>query len=132
MILGTKSVQELAALWQTDSRGLNPEVLNVGVEAKHLFIHPRHTAEGKNTVEFRLHEGCLEPEEVRHWVKFCCGLVAFATMVDANRLTQWIRECRGRELGGLDLLRAMRVSEQADWFEVKLQRMEAERVGESG
>ena len=46
----------------------------------------------KKTIEFRQHEATLDPEQVKHWIQTCVGLVEFAYKVDSSKLTTFLRE----------------------------------------
>lgn len=47
--------------------------------------------EAKRTIEFRQHEGTLDPEAVYHYVKTCVNFVEFAQEVSTPKLREWLR-----------------------------------------
>lgn len=50
----------------------------------------RGSAGSKRTVEFRQHEGTLDPQRVVSWAKFCVRIVTWAGEVDASELQKFL------------------------------------------
>jgi hypothetical protein len=59
-------------------------------EYKYQAYNIRHSQVGKKTIEFRGHEGCLDPDRIMNWVKCCIGLVHYARTADAVEFYKFI------------------------------------------
>ena len=70
IFVGEQSHESLAKLMCPEEVGRNAIV--------NFMYTARGPGEGAQTVEFRQHEGCLDANGIRWWVKFCAGLVLFA------------------------------------------------------
>lgn len=70
-IIETTTLDEIKRFMCPDSQ-LNRPAYNL----ENLF--PPFEEEVKRTIEFRQHEGTLEPECIEHWLRVCIGLVRYA------------------------------------------------------
>lgn len=69
--------------------GVNLEnLLEPYVDERRSFHHPDDL---KKTIEFRQHEGTLDPKAVYNWAKVCVNLVEFAQEVPTPKLQAWLR-----------------------------------------
>lgn len=60
---------------------------------KNLYDAPAGTLgepKSKRTVEFRQHEGTMDPERVVNWIRFCAGLLEFADTVKQETLRPFL------------------------------------------
>ncbi|QSZ34337.1 hypothetical protein DSL72_005928 [Monilinia vaccinii-corymbosi] len=79
LILGTSEVNEVV-----DMFGGYRNTIGVAYSIENLrqpFMSPM-----KRTIEFRQHQGCLDPETVMNWVSFVVELVAWAHKIDRQDL----------------------------------------------
>lgn len=129
-IMETDSIQELVELFRASTKSrssgegrLGFNVLNVQVYPFDMIFHANST---KKTIEFRLHEATVQAEEIKQWVCFCNNLVAFAAVVKTEKVHLWLRmhmDENEEPIGVGELLRALKMPEQAAWFEKKMERM---------
>ena len=69
----------------------------------------------KKTIEFRQHEGTLDPAAVEHWIKLCVGIVGFAHKVDLKILSSFLSlhiDDKLEEFGLVHLLKALGLAAQ--------------------
>lgn len=79
--------------------------------------------EVKRTIEFRQHEGTLDPEAVYHYVKACVNFVEFAQEVSTPKLREWLRrtiDMNVEEFPAVALLHAMKMPHSALYYERKI------------
>jgi hypothetical protein len=91
-------------------------------ERGRLFRNP------PRTIEFRQHEGTLEPERIRAWITTVVGIINFADTTDQDSLKQLFRKAEDDEWTVIDLFRSMHLGEQADYYQDKLNPVVAARL----
>jgi hypothetical protein len=92
-------------------------------------LRQRHD-ESKRTIEFRQHEGTLDPEAIYFWSKTCVNFVEFAQEVSTPKLRAWLRwtiDEKVENYPAVAVLYAMKIPTCALYYERKL----AERDGAS-
>jgi len=83
----------------------------------------------KKTMEFRHHEGCLDPDEIEHWVAVCVGILRFAGFVKTEKLFTWLEKCLQddtKPLSVIEVLEALKMPLAAYYWEKKIQERDAE------
>lgn len=101
--------------------------------ATKLAVHTESVIVNKKTVEFRLHEGCLQPEEAARWIDLCCALVIFGSVAKTENLTPWLRAHADnldddKNYPIRELLKDMKLDGLAPHFERKAAQMAIEMV----
>jgi hypothetical protein len=79
--------------------------------------------EVKRTIEFRQHEGTLDPEAVYHYVKTCVNFVEFAQEVSTPKLREWLRrtiDMKVEDFPAVAVLHAMKIPHSALYYERKI------------
>lgn len=127
MILAATSQQELFQFWGIAKKNTQ----KVGLKIDRL----QHSG-SEQTIEFRIHEGCLDPEEVKFWIHLCCGVVMFAATVQTEKLVPWLKaraagEGHGQRYPIGEVLRAMKLDDCGEYFDRKIERMALEPETES-
>lgn len=74
----------------------------------------------KKTVEFRLHEGTLDPEAITQWIRLCVGLVEFAEEVRPDNLRTWLETYIDTDYNVMQILEATKQPQAAEYYEKKL------------
>ncbi|MCJ1283247.1 hypothetical protein MMC26_002575 [Xylographa opegraphella] len=75
----------------------------------------------KMTIEFRQHEGSVDPERIINWVKFVTGLVSFSHAVStAQHLWLWMTYSRDQTYTVLDFMKAIGKDELVSYYRPKL------------
>jgi Putative amidoligase enzyme len=77
----------------------------------------------KKTIEFRQHEGTLDPEAVYNWAKVCVNIVEFAQEVPTPKLQAWLRwniNQKVEEYPAVAVLYALKIPRCALYYEKKL------------
>lgn len=74
----------------------------------------------KKTIEFRQHEGTLDPEAVTQWIRVSVRLVEFAEEVRPEILRVWLKEHIDTNYNVIQLLKATRQPLAAWYYEKKL------------
>ncbi|KAE9373685.1 hypothetical protein N431DRAFT_338312 [Stipitochalara longipes BDJ] len=100
---------------------------NMKYNALNLLYLCQGDLEAKRTVEFRQHEGTMDPERIVQWTKTVVGIVNFVHAEGQTSLVELLR--RGVEEGNwsvVELLRYMRLDEQAEFYSRRLYQVPAE------
>ncbi|KAF8857027.1 hypothetical protein BDZ45DRAFT_803626 [Acephala macrosclerotiorum] len=77
----------------------------------------------KRTIEIRIHESTMDPQDVENWVRLFVGVIQFADVVSVEKLEEWLREHINDERGDYDaiqLMYAMKLPQQAHFYLNKL------------
>ncbi|MCJ1399706.1 hypothetical protein MMC11_002908 [Xylographa trunciseda] len=75
----------------------------------------------KMTIEFRQHEGTVDPERIIYWVKFVTGLVNYShTVTSAQHAWLWMSYSRDQQYTVLDLMKAISKGELTSHYESRL------------
>jgi hypothetical protein len=125
-IYKTTSINQLIKLMSaSDGSGWKMGV-NLGnllepyVDERRSFHHPDDL---KKTIEFRQHEGTLDPKAVYNWAKVCVNLVEFAQEVPTPKLQAWLRwniNQKVEEYPAVAVLYALKIPQCALYYEKKL------------
>lgn len=77
----------------------------------------------KNTVEFRGHEGTMDPERITNWINVCVGLVEFADSVDPGEFNKflWSHVDDEKDFTVIDLLKAIGRPAEAQCYAKRFQ-----------
>lgn len=78
----------------------------------------------RRTIEFRGHEGTMDPDRILNWVNVCLGLVEFADTVDSDSLEKFLWSHIDDEeeaFDVIDLLRAIGRPAEADFYSKRFQ-----------
>jgi hypothetical protein len=122
-ILQAEDFKELYCLVGSDSRP-NYAVRNL--------IQPfRETV--KRTIEFREHEGTLDPERIEHWIRVCTGIVKYARDAPSEEVRKFCKEHvdKGLKKCGLGkVLAPLGVEDSKAFYEGRILRDEIEPKGE--
>ena len=93
-ILRAKTVNHIVDLMTSPfgvRLGYNIKNLSEGfVNDKGMFFDEAEVS--KKTIEFRQHEGTMNPKRIRDWVELCVGLVDFANVVHGSTLEIFCKE----------------------------------------
>ncbi len=86
-VMMTEPVNIPLLYYQVDPMGLRSHLGNHYDEMRYFGfnIHPALSGQIP-TVEFRFHEGTIEPEDIICWAEFCSGFVQLAQSVEASNL----------------------------------------------
>jgi hypothetical protein len=126
-IYNTKSISELILLMgfgygETGYKlGFNMSNLlesYVNDDGEHI-----HIKSPKKTIEFRHHEGTMDPVAIYHWTKVCVNFVEFAEEVWTSKLRVWLRCNIDRKVvdyPAVAVLCALKIPVQAMYYEKKL------------
>lgn len=73
------------------------------------------------TIEFRGHEGTMDPDRIINWINVCVGFVEFADTVDSNLLDQFLQTHVDdtdsyEDYNVIDLLRALGQPTAAEFY----------------
>lgn len=131
MIKETKTVSDIIGAEQNggllSKGGQNSLAYKFNNLSEGRSVTPK-TAESKRTIEFRQHEGSLDPEEIEQWVAVCVGIVHFADLVKSDKLFSFLKSCLTRQkLSTADVLEALKMPMAAYFWGKKIQK----RVQES-
>ncbi|RDW80705.1 hypothetical protein BP5796_05403 [Coleophoma crateriformis] len=77
----------------------------------------------KRTIEFRQHEGCIDPRAVEQWIRTCVGIVEFAAEVDEDAWFEQLLEYIEMDREDFSVVKALMVLGlplQARYYGLKL------------
>ncbi|KAH8789012.1 putative amidoligase enzyme-domain-containing protein [Hyaloscypha sp. PMI_1271] len=143
-LLKKNSLLELliAVRWPLYDKGMRYNALNLSLFLENQGnpfnnLHPR-------TIEFRQHEGTLEPERIVQWIKALVGIINFVDTADRDSLTRLFRKAKEEKwqkesypkdasmekqlepipaegsFTMIDLFRFIHLNEQADFYSSRL------------
>lgn len=125
-IYNTKSISELILLMgfgygETGYKlGFNMSDLlesYVNDDGEHI-----HIESPKKTIEFKHHEGTMDPVAIYHWTKVCVNFVEFAEEVRTSKLRVWLRcniDQKVADYPAVAVLCALKIPVQAMYYEKK-------------
>ncbi|KAI1458697.1 putative amidoligase enzyme-domain-containing protein [Annulohypoxylon moriforme] len=119
----TKSIQELAFMMD------DPD--NIGYYRGSVsfarFLPEEGVGGNTQTIEFRQMAGCLDPDQIIHWVKVCVALVDFARLADAERYKSLLEKLMAKKstFSAFDLLLELGLGEEEKHFRAQVKGYES-------
>jgi len=100
---------------------VNDECPSYGSAYNFWNLLSQHSGSSKRTIEFRQHEGTLDPRRVENWIKVCVGLVEFALKTDSDCMGNFLRLVIDEEdYTVVDMLITIGLQRQAVFYERSL------------
>lgn len=92
------------------------------VRLAYNLVNLDETTNLSRTLEFRGHEGTLNPERIVNWINVCAGLVEFADTVKDHLLDAFLRRhVDDQNFTVIDLLKAIGRPNEAEYYARKIQ-----------
>ncbi|MCJ1485626.1 hypothetical protein MMC06_005801 [Schaereria dolodes] len=109
------TIEELVELMGTDE----DQVINHN--KCYNFNNLQYGLEGKKTIEFRQHEGTLDPSAITKWIKLTCTIIGVAHQSNGNSFMDLIADASNKpDLTIVDLLREMHLVALVNYYQERL------------